>query len=55
MEVIILKYVQLVCITMFMSNNADCAELMGKSERMTNLRVAACAANCLNINKAYVS
>lgn len=48
MEVIILKYVQLVCIMIFMRNNSDCPQYMSRSEEMNNLKVAACAANCLN-------
>lgn len=56
MEVIVLKYVQLVCITIFMrNNNANCAQLMGRSEEMNNLKVAACAADCLKANWNYVS
>lgn len=52
---IVLKYVQLVCITIFMKNNANCAQLMSQSEEMNNLKVAACAADCLNDNINYVS
>lgn len=55
MEVIILKYVQLVCITIFMKNNAECAQFMSRSEEINNLKVAACAANCLKLDVDYVS
>lgn len=53
MEVIVLKYVQLVCITVFMRNN--CAQLMRQSEESHNLKVAACTADCLQSQINYVS
>lgn len=56
MEVIVLKYVQIVCITIFMQGNANCAQLMSHSEEMSNLKVAACAAECLQLKtQNYVS
>lgn len=55
MEVIVLKYVQLVCITVFMRNNANCAQLMSQSEEYNNLQVAACTADCLQSQINYVS
>ncbi|CRK86777.1 CLUMA_CG000609, isoform A [Clunio marinus] len=61
MEVIVLKYVQLVCITIFMGNNANCAQLMIGTEQMNTLKVASCAARCLkygsnsNLNECYQS
>lgn len=55
MDVIVVKYVQLVCITVFMRNNANCAQLMSQSEEMNNFKVAACAADCLQTEMNYVS
>lgn len=55
MEVIVLKYVQLVCITIFMQSSANCAQLMSLSEENNNLKVAACAADCLKMEINYVS
>lgn len=55
MEAIVIKYVQLVCLTIFMQGNADCAQMMGHSEEMNNLSVSACAASCLNTRANYVS
>lgn len=55
MEVIVLKYVQLVCITIFMRNNANCAQLMSNTEEMNNLKVTACAAECLHVAMNSVS
>lgn len=55
MEVIVLKYVQLVCITLFMSNNVNCAQQMIDYKEMTNLKVAACLAKCLDQKVASVS
>ncbi|CAO1431696.1 unnamed protein product [Diamesa serratosioi] len=47
MQVIILKYVQLFCLTMFLSNNANCAELVIGNEVHKSYKVSACMANCL--------
>lgn len=55
MEVIIVKYVQLVCISIFMSGNSNCATVMSQSEEANNLKVSACAASCLNNVTNYVS
>jgi hypothetical protein len=55
MELIVIKYMQLVCITIFMQNNADCAQLTTQGEEQNNLRVAACAANCLQTSPNLVS
>lgn len=55
MEVIILKYVQLVCITFFMRSNVNCAQLMIDSKEQTNLKVSACVAECLDHQIADVS
>jgi hypothetical protein len=55
MDVIILKYVQLVCFSIFMRNSGDCAQLMSSSEEMNNLKVSACTANCLKTEINYVS
>lgn len=55
MEVIVLKYVQLVCITFFMSSNVNCAQLMIDDKEMTNLKVSACVAECLVQNVTDVS
>lgn len=57
MQVIILKYVQLFCLTMFLSNNADCAELVIDTEVQKSYKVSACMASCLkdeiNVSKNY--
>lgn len=55
MEVIVLKYVQLVCITFFMSGNVNCAQLMIDDKDMTNLKLSACVAECLDRQIANVS
>lgn len=55
MELVVLKYVQLVCITIFMQNNANCAQLMSQTEEMNNIKVAACTANCIDLDRSYVS
>lgn len=47
MQVIILKYVQLFCLTMFLSNNANCAELVIDNEVQKSYKVSACMAFCL--------
>ncbi|CAO1431629.1 unnamed protein product [Diamesa tonsa] len=47
MQVIILKYVQLFCLTMFLSNNANCAELVIDNEVQKSYKVSACMALCL--------
>ena len=56
MEVIILKYVQLICITMFFTNNANCDKLdMKNTQSDQNLfKTAGCIANCLE-NQTMVS
>lgn len=58
MEVVVLKYMQIVCITIFM-NNANCAQIMVKSEEMNNIKVAACAADCIktmtNVSRASLA
>lgn len=57
MEVIVLKYVQLVCITLFMSssNNVNCAELL-VSKELNHLKLSSCIAECLDVNRqTYVS
>ena len=38
-----------------MGNNANCAQFMSQSEEMNNLKVAACAANCLKVDTNVVS
>ena len=55
MEVIVIKYVQLVCLTIFMSNNASCDQLMIQSEQMNNYKVAACVGDCLKAEISNVS
>lgn len=55
MEAIIVKYVQLICVTIFMGGNANCATLMGKTEESNNLKIAACVADCLKTELNYVS
>lgn len=55
MEVIVLKYVQLVCLTFFMRNNVNCAQLMIDTKEMTNLKVSACVAECLDHQVGNVS
>lgn len=55
MEIIVLKYVQLVCLTFFMRNNINCAQLMIDTKEQTNLKVSACVAECLDLHVAYVS
>lgn len=55
MQVIVLKYVQLVCITFFMRNNVNCAQLMIDTKEMTNLKVSACVASCLDQHVSSVS
>lgn len=55
MEVIVLKYVQLVCITLFMKSSANCEQLMADSKDSSNIRISACAAECLNTNETFVS
>lgn len=47
MQVIILKYVQLFCLTIFLSNNANCAEMVIGNEVQKSYKVSACMANCL--------
>ena len=47
MQVIILKYVQLFCLTMFLSNNASCAELVIDNEVQKSYKISACMAYCL--------
>lgn len=55
MEVIIVKYVQLICLTIFMGGNYNCATLMSRTEEMKNLKVTACAARCLKTDGNNVS
>jgi hypothetical protein len=47
MEVIVVKYVQLVCLTLLMSNDGNCAQLMSQTEESNNNKVSACTADCL--------
>lgn len=49
MQVIILKYVQVLCITVFFSNNINCDKLLvhNKHEDQQLYRIASCAARCL--------
>lgn len=54
MGIIVLKYVQLVCITLFM-NNVECAREMMDLRDMGNLKVVACVADCLKTSENYVS
>lgn len=55
MEVIVVKYVQLVCLTILMSNDGNCAQLMSQSEEANTLKVSACTADCLRNEMNYVS
>jgi len=55
MNVIVLKYVQLICVTIFMQNNANCAQLMSLSETMNNYKAAGYIAECLRENDNSVS
>ncbi|XP_062544610.1 tyrosine-protein kinase receptor torso-like isoform X2 [Armigeres subalbatus] len=49
MQVIILKYVQVLCITVFFSNNINCDKLLAHNEHEDQqlYRIASCAARCL--------
>uniref|UniRef100_A0A1W7R6L9 receptor protein-tyrosine kinase n=1 Tax=Aedes albopictus TaxID=7160 RepID=A0A1W7R6L9_AEDAL len=49
MQVIILKYVQVLCITVFFSNNINCDKLLVHNEHEDQqlYRIASCAAQCL--------
>lgn len=49
MEVIILKYVQLICVTMFFTNHANCDKIdMNNTQSDLNLfKTAGCIANCM--------
>lgn len=55
MELVVIKYMQLVCLTIFMQNNADCAQLTTQAEAQNNLKLAACSANCLKDDPSLVS
>lgn len=55
MELIVIKYMQLMCISFLMQNNADCAELTTQGEARNNLKLAACSADCLETAPNLVS
>jgi hypothetical protein len=53
MHIILLKYVQLFCITVFFTNNVNCDELFveNSNEEMQLYQLAACTMNCIKINE----
>lgn len=54
MQVIILKYVQVLCITVFFSNNINCDKLLLHNEQEDQhlYRIGSCAAECLTEDDA---
>jgi len=57
MDIIVIKYMQLFCLTIFFTNNMNCHEMLIKNEKDNRqlYYVAACTGQCLQDKRNEVS